>query len=48
MVVITSLLLQGSTIAWSARKLGVCLPDPADAAEAREVFGDFMVPAQTR
>ncbi|HEY9094868.1 MAG TPA: potassium/proton antiporter [Hydrogenophaga sp.] len=46
-VVITSLLLQGSTIAWSARKLGVCLPDPADAAEAREVFGDFMVPSQT-
>ena len=46
-VVITSLLLQGSTIAWSARKLGVCLPDPDDTAEARAVFGDFMVAAQT-
>jgi potassium/hydrogen antiporter len=46
-VVITSLLLQGSTIAWSARKLGVSLPDPTDAAEAREVFGDFMVAANT-
>jgi potassium/hydrogen antiporter len=46
-VVITSLLLQGSTIAWSARKLGVALPDLADAAQAREVFGDFAVVATT-
>lgn len=46
-VVITSLLLQGSTIAWSARKLGVALPDLDDAAEAREVFGDFAVAATT-
>lgn len=29
-VVLTSLLLQGSTIAWSARRLGVALPDPVD------------------
>ena len=46
-VVITSLLLQGSTIAWSACKLGVCLPDPDDTAEAREVFGDFMISGST-
>ena len=46
-VVITSLLLQGSTIAWSARKLGVSLPDMANPAEAREVFGDFAVAAKT-
>jgi len=29
-VVLASLLLQGSTIAWSARRLGVTLPDPDD------------------
>ena len=46
-VVITSLLLQGSTIAWSARQLGVALPDLDDTAEAREVFGDFMIPGDT-
>jgi potassium/hydrogen antiporter len=45
--VITSLLLQGSTIAWSARQLGVALPDLDDTAEAREVFGDFMIPGDT-
>jgi cell volume regulation protein A len=42
-VVITSLLLQGSTVAWSARKLGVALTDLDDTADAREVFGDVMV-----
>jgi potassium/hydrogen antiporter len=47
-VVITSLLLQGSTIAWSARWLGVALPDPDDSAEAREVYGDFMISGATR
>jgi potassium/hydrogen antiporter len=47
-VVITSLLLQGSTIAWSARWLGVSLPDPDDTAEAREVYGDFMISGATR
>ena len=46
-VVITSLLLQGSTIAWSARRLGVSLPDMDDAAEARQVFGDFVIDAAT-
>lgn len=44
-VVITSLLFQGSTIAWSARRLGVTLPDPSDMAQAREVYGDFVIDA---
>jgi potassium/hydrogen antiporter len=47
-VVITSLLLQGSTIAWSARRLGVDLPDPDDSAQAREVYGDFMISGAAR
>lgn len=42
-VVLASLLLQGSTIAWSARRLGVDLPDPQDEAQARLVFGDFEI-----
>ena len=44
-VVLTSLLLQGSTIAWSARRLGVALPDPEDEAQTRAVFGDFVLDA---
>jgi len=46
-VVLTSLLLQGSTIAWSARRLGVTLPDPDDTALARLVYGDFVLDAST-
>lgn len=46
-VVLSSLLLQGSTIAWSARRLGVVLPDLDDEAEARRVFGDFELDAAT-
>jgi cell volume regulation protein A len=46
-VVITSLLFQGSTIAWSARRLGVTLPDQGDMAQARQVFGDFVIDAAT-
>ncbi len=46
-VVLTSLLLQGSTIAWSATRLGVTLPDPTDAAQARLVYGDFVIDAST-
>jgi cell volume regulation protein A len=44
-VVLTSLLLQGSTIAWSARRLGVVLPDPEDEEQTRAVFGDFVLEA---
>lgn len=46
-VVLASLLLQGSTIAWSARRLGVDLPDPDDEAQARLVYGDFVIDGQT-
>jgi cell volume regulation protein A len=46
-VVLTSLLLQGSTIAWSARRLGVALPDPKDEQGNRLVFGDFVIDAAT-
>jgi cell volume regulation protein A len=45
-VVIASLLLQGSTIAWAARRLGLDLPDRNDD-RAREVFGDFELDANT-
>ncbi len=42
-VVLVSLLLQGSTIGWMARRLGVALPDRADAPRARLAFGDFAL-----
>lgn len=42
-VVLVSLLLQGSTIGWMARRLGVALPDKADAPRARLAFGDFAL-----
>jgi potassium/hydrogen antiporter len=40
-VVLVSLLLQGSTIGWVARRLGVALPDPEDTPRARRAYGDF-------
>jgi potassium/hydrogen antiporter len=46
-VVLTSLVLQGSTIAWSARRLNVVLPDLDDTEHARLVFGDFVLAAPT-
>ena len=42
-VVLVSLLLQGSTIGWMARRLGVALPDRGDAPRARLAFGDFAL-----
>lgn len=42
-VVLVSLLLQGSTIGFMARRLGVALPDPADESQVRAVFGDFAL-----
>ena len=48
MVVLASLLTQGSTIALMARKLGVAMPEPADEQEVRAVFRDFALePAAT-
>ena len=46
-VVLTSLLLQGSTIAWSARRLGLALPEPDDLQANRLVFGDFVIDGAT-
>lgn len=46
-VVLTSLVLQGTTIAWSARRLNVVLPDLDDTEHARLVFGDFVLAAPT-
>lgn len=46
-VVLTSLLLQGSTIAWSARRLGLAMPEPDDLRANRLVFGDFVIDGAT-
>jgi len=43
-VVMASLILQGSTIPWSARRADVVLPEESDSVRVREVFGDFEVP----
>jgi cell volume regulation protein A len=40
-VVLVSLLTQGTTIGLLARRLGVALPDPGDEREQRAVFRDF-------
>lgn len=42
-VVLASLLTQGTTIGLLARKLGVALPDPADERQVRAVFRDFVL-----
>ncbi len=47
-VVLASLLLQGSTIAWFARRMGVLLPDSDDTPAVRAVFGDFALDARAR
>lgn len=47
-VVLASLIFQGSTIAWSAHRTGVALPEVDDTPRAREVYGDFEVAAGTR
>lgn len=43
LVVITSLLFQGSTIGWLARKLDLVLPDSADTIAQRKIFGSFAL-----
>jgi len=45
-VVLASLLVQGSTIGWLARRLGVALPEPDDERAARAVFRDFALDPQ--
>jgi cell volume regulation protein A len=42
-VVLVSLLTQGTTIGWAARRLGVALPDPGDERQVRAVFRDFAL-----
>ena len=42
-VVLVSLLTQGTTIGWAARKLGVALPDPGNELAVRAVFRDFAL-----
>jgi cell volume regulation protein A len=44
-VVLVSLLLQGTTLATLARRMGVALPDAADERQARAVFRDFALDA---
>lgn len=44
-VVLVSLLLQGTTIAVAGKRLGVALPEQGDERRARAVFGDFSLQA---
>lgn len=46
-VVLTSLVTQGSTIGLVARRLGVALPDPGNEQQERAVFRDFMLDPDT-
>jgi len=46
-VVLCSLLIQGSTIGYAARRLGVALPDPTDEPAVRKVFRDFALDPAT-
>ena len=43
LVVLASLLTQGTTVGLLARRLGVALPDPADERHLRAVFRDFAL-----
>ncbi|MBU3724715.1 MAG: potassium/proton antiporter [Burkholderiaceae bacterium] len=43
LVVILSLLMQGSTIGWVARKLDLVLPEASDVRGQRQIFGSFTL-----
>ncbi len=47
LAVVTSLLLQGTTIGLVARRLGVAMPDADDERQTRAVFRDFALDAST-
>lgn len=46
-VVLASLVLQGTTMRWAAQRFGVNLPDVADEPAHRAVFGDFVLDGGT-
>lgn len=45
-VVLASLVVQGSTIGWAARRLGLALPSEIDETASRSVFRDFAIDPQ--
>ena len=47
LVVLASLMLQGVSIGWVARRLDVALPDDANETAMRMVFGDFNLTGET-
>ena len=47
LAVVTSLLLQGTTIGLMARRLGVAMPDADDERQTRALFRDFALDAST-
>ncbi|MEK8086274.1 potassium/proton antiporter [Aquabacterium sp. A3] len=47
LVVLASLILQGASIGWFARRMDVALPDDANESAMRLVFGDFNLTGET-
>ena len=46
-VVLVSLLVQGTTIGWLARRLGIAMPEPGNERAQRAVFRDFELDPRT-